>query len=793
MQYLPPALQALGAYPQFVCWVAVPNAKGKFDKIPVDAMTGETCSAIDPNHQYTFDVAAGRAATMNTGVGFVFTQNDPFFFVDIDGCFSPETGRWSDLAIDVYRQFPGAATEKSYSGTGVHIFGQYTEKLEHAKKNVPLGMELYTEDRFVALTGVDCTGQIALDHTDNLRRTIDKWFTPLSAEGNPDGWTTEPVPEWNGYTDDDDLIAAALKAKSANVVFGNVASFEALWNNDEDELAKFYPPDSADTYDRSSADAALALHLMFWTGRDCERVRRLMFRSGLVRQKWERANYIEPTVYSQYAFHVSKGFPVYTAGPERRDPNALITEPQRLKAGGAFMSSAHQPDYFQGCVYIIETRQIWSTSLQMLMTPDQFSDVYGGYTFMLDTENNKKTDDAFKCFTRSQAWLFPKVHAVSFRPDMEPGNMYLHEGRKYVNTYTPVPTESKEGDASPFLNHIAKLLPAEQDQQILLAYLAALKQYPGKKFQWAVVIQGTEGNGKSIIGEFISRAIGERLSYQADSADLGNKFNAWMQTSLLGLVEEIYVPEHRAEITEILKRWVTGKRLQIQKKRVDQYTADILVNFIFFTNYPDAIRKTANDRRYAIMYCAQQSYEDILNDGMDGNYFVEFMKWAERGGYAIVNNFLQTYDIPNALNPATECVRAPKTSAHEQVLQGSMGRVEQIVSEQIEFGNYGFANGWLSSVMLSRLLQEDAIGRRIAPRTVAKIVKDLGFVPHPGLPEGRTSHPPQREGARTRLYVRPDSPARLLTDPRAVVEAYERAQSGEARDAFAVIEGQKPA
>ena len=122
----------------------------------------------------------------------------------------------------------------------------------------------------------DCTAQ--------LHAVIAKFFQPRIAS-TPEKWTTEPVPEWNGLEDDDDLIHKALQSKSAAAAFGTRASFADLWNCNVDVLARVFPPDASDKglYDESSADMALAQHLAFWTGKNCERIERLMWRSGLVR------------------------------------------------------------------------------------------------------------------------------------------------------------------------------------------------------------------------------------------------------------------------------------------------------------------------------------------------------------------------------------------------------------------------------------------------------------------------------------------------------------------------------
>ena len=67
------------------------------------------------------------------------------------------------------------------------------------------------------------------------------------------------------------------------------------------------------------------------------------------------------------------------------------------------------------------------------------------------------------------------------------------------------------------------------------------------------------------------------------------------------------------------------------------------------------VRKTKDDRRFAIFYTAQQSMADIVKDGMGGNYFPELYNWLKRDGYAIVTDYLKNYSIPVELNPAGEC------------------------------------------------------------------------------------------------------------------------------------------
>ena len=163
MHELPAALIPLSAYKQFILWT-ISERDGKQVKLPVDYRTMATGDAHDSGAWLSSDDAIAIAIHYGSlyGVGFVFTKNDPFFFVDIDKCLEIDDQTWSPLAVDIMGRLPGAAIEVSQSGRGLHIFGQGLCP-EHSCKNVALGLEFYTEGRFVALTGTNAIGSADLD------------------------------------------------------------------------------------------------------------------------------------------------------------------------------------------------------------------------------------------------------------------------------------------------------------------------------------------------------------------------------------------------------------------------------------------------------------------------------------------------------------------------------------------------------------------------------------------------------------------------------------------------------
>jgi hypothetical protein len=779
MFILPPPLGALGGYRQFVLYQLVPSVTrvGKTDKFPINPRTFKRHDAHDPsiwldvNDAAAFAVAAGEGF----GVGFVFTPADPFFFVDIDSCL--EDGQWSVAANALLQRFNGAAVEISASGRGLHIIGCGDAGPPPPARKVKYGQwfDLYTENRFVALTGTGALGDASTDHTPALKALVAEFLQPEPGTTAAE-WTDRPRSDWNGPVDDAELIRRAMASQSGPQAFGKRASFADLYMADGDKLRQFYPdPARTEGYDASQADSALAQSLAFWTGNDCERIRRIMHTSALKRDKWEREDYLPRTILGcvarQYDTIIDKKLEIAVT------PTGTATVVEQR--GETFLSLDMQADLFKGCVYIRPRHKILVPG-GVMVKPDQFRVTFGGYCFPMDVNNERVSRNAFEAFTESLMFRAPRADGITFRPDRPPAELIEDAGWLLANVWWPIETARMEGDAAPFLTHLAKLYPDEGDRAKLLAYLAAVVQHPGVKFQWAPLIQGVEGNGKTFIVTAIARAVGERYSHLPNAQDFtgnGGKFTGWLEQKLFIGVEEIYAADRR-EIMDILKPMITNSRIEIQAKGMDQVTGDNRANFIVCSNHKDAIPKTLDDRRWGIFYCAQQKRDDLRRDGMDGDYMVQLWDWAlKRDGFAIINNFLRTYKIPDVLNPAVLAHRAPETTSSAEAIGLSLGGIEQEIVEAIEQELPGFAGGWVSSMMLDKLLQRIGAERRVPPRRRRELMEALGYFWHPIFPEGRTPTTVQPDGGRPKLFAKKGHPVNAIASVPMALRKYTEAQT----------------
>jgi hypothetical protein len=782
MDHLPLAFQPLVAVKQFIIYKVQPSPKreGKLEKFPIDYRTGFFINAMDKAVWTDVDTALTAANQFGEGygVGFVLTENDPYFFLDIDNCLLQDNSGWSTLACDLLNRFKGAAFEVSSSGRGLHILGKGNAS-PHNCRNEELNLEFYTANRFIALTGTHAGGSIDFDCTEQLSWLVPTYFDRSKGlQLESDWWSDTPCSEWNGPLDDNELLRRARQSTSGKTTFGLGATFDDLWTGNTDILALVYPSGGKTSYNASSADAALAQHLAFWTGNNAERMLRLMQQSALVRDKWERPDYLPRTIraacskQTEWLCDKKPIIPIETK-PIEHVPN-ILNAPIPI-TGSRILDATQQIELFKGCVYVCDEHRALVPG-GMMLDPQRFRVMYGGYQFVTDSLNGKMTRNAWDAFTESQAISAPRAESAFFKPTLAPGAIVYEDNRRLVNLWWPIDTPKKEGNIDPFLHHLKTLLPDERDQKILLSYMAAVIQYPGVKFSWAPLLQGVEGNGKTLFTMCLAYGVGFRYSHFPKAAEIASKFNDWLYCRLFIGIEDIFVSVNKQEIYEALKPMITGVRQEIEPKNGTKITREVCANFLLNTNHKDGLKKTLNDRRFAPFYTAQQTKDDLRRDGLTGLYFSKLYRWLEAEGYPIVNHFLTHYKIDPELNPAELCRVAPETSATQEAIAYSLGSIEQEIIEAIEQGIPGFKGGWASSMAVDRLLEKMRAAKYVPQNKRRDLMRNIGYDLHPHLDKGRVNNIVAPDNGKPRLYLTPDHPARTLTKAAEIAKAYSDAQ-----------------
>src|SRR5690606_18535018 len=203
------------------------------------------------------------------GIGFVFSEDDPYTGVDFDKCIVDGE---LDPAVRAMIENLGSYAEYSPSGTGVHVIVRGAVPGPR-RKNAKLGVEMYDSKRFFTFTGLPLNDTALPIHSG--QEALNALYNKLFPEDESEASNAPGA----ALADDEALLRTMFASKHG-------AEIERLWRGDT----------SGHSHDDSSADLALCNHLAFWTGKDAQRMDRLFRQSGLYRSKWERQDYREATL-----------------------------------------------------------------------------------------------------------------------------------------------------------------------------------------------------------------------------------------------------------------------------------------------------------------------------------------------------------------------------------------------------------------------------------------------------------------------------------------------------------------
>lgn len=251
------------------------------------------------------------------------------------------------------------------------------------------------------------------------------------------------------------------------------------------------------------------------------------------------------------------------------------------------------------------------------------------------------------------------------------------DGASQYNLWRPSGIDAREGDTRWFDEHMAYLLPDETERSQVIDYLALLVQRPAEKIHYALLIHGTQGTGKSAIGELMRRIIGERNTVKPSNDEVIGRFTAWQEGAQLGIIEELMMVG-RLEAANRLKPLITDPQLRIEDKYASPYSIPNHLNLLCFTNHRNALKIENGDRRWFIVFSpvekqAKEYYQRLF----------QHIKSDE--GAAAVKHYLLHRDI--RLDPKTH---APITRAKEEMRRLSMGEVQAFLLERFEEGTQPF-------------------------------------------------------------------------------------------------------
>lgn len=260
--------------PQWICWRSETRGE-KATKVPYQ-VNGHLAQSNNPETWSDFTEAVNAFHRDGyDGIGFMFSQEDPFVGIDIDKCFIG--GQLTETAkeiVDLMQSY----TEISPSGNGLHIIVEGELPIENGtgKKNPKLGLEVYRHGRYFTFTGKTDGKYPVEERTNELGVLFEKFLTKKEMKKNPVSKPSESK---------QDLSTSELWDRMFSSKNGQ--SIRALFSGD------------LLNGDWSATDMALCNHLAFWTDKDATKMDSMFRETALFREKWDKQHSSDGRTYGQ--------------------------------------------------------------------------------------------------------------------------------------------------------------------------------------------------------------------------------------------------------------------------------------------------------------------------------------------------------------------------------------------------------------------------------------------------------------------------------------------------------------
>lgn len=406
-------------------------------------------------------------------------------------------------------------------------------------------------------------------------------------------------------------------------------------------------------------------------------------------------------------------------------------ERQQAKAGNEGSPTATpdslMPPWARGICYVAGQDEFYQHATGRRFKPNVLDTFYSVQLMTgADTESGKPAIAPRDYLTNIMKC--PRVDDYRYDPS-QPQTAFLLDGKKRsVNTYVPTYPQPSPVDAdeagSILMEHVNNLIAEPEYVHLLMSFLAYHVQAPGAKIRWAVLLQGAEGCGKTVLAEALRAALGREHVRSIGAELLFTDFNGWATGSQLVAVEEVRVVGHnRYEVMNKLKPCITNDYVTINEKRDKPYMTPNVSNYLMFTNFHDALAVSNNDRRYFVLNSKLQNKAQVLALG-GADYFARLYDMI-RGKPAALRAWFEAYELSPDFNPQGH---APFTKYMSELQSASASPLASAVADAISDKKHALIRDDLISTKCLKDLIDATSLPAFTDQALGSVLREMDYV-----------------------------------------------------------------
>ena len=415
------------------------------------------------------------------------------------------------------------------------------------------------------------------------------------------------------------------------------------------------------------------------------------------------------------------------AGLGKGEIRAALKAGKVRKGVAVEVGNPQRPAWLTSWAYVESACQFYNTRLHYGIRREAFNAKYDRESECLAAEK-RASDYALVDMT------IPTVVDAFFWPNA--AAMFEHEGRAVVNTYrdcrvAPLDEWDEEGRETVrvFEEHLVLLFGDERERRLVVDWMAYVVRNPGRRVNWALVIQGAQGIGKSYLSTALQAVMGDGVK-NLDATAISGRFTAWAHGAIVNCVEELRVfGTNRWEVLDRLKPFVTNSTIQIEEKGRDHRTVPNFTSYLFLSNYKDALPIVEDDRRYCVLFADIQSEAELFNrlggELETAKYFERLFSLTEKRPDAL-RRYFEDWEYSDEFAPRG---RAPSTRAKETLKGLSVAEDQMTLEDAISRHECEVVGPQLLDVTwLNKLCVAEGLELPKA-RTIGSILLRMGYTP----------------------------------------------------------------
>lgn len=274
------------------------------------------------------------------------------------------------------------------------------------------------------------------------------------------------------------------------------------------------------------------------------------------------------------------------------------------------------------------------------------------------------------------------------RRDFVPPPLRISEG--YMNTFKGIAAAElppvEDVDIGLYMRHVDILVGnmngEHPDYADYLHKLLAYKfQNPGLKWRVMPIILSAQGVGKDVWFDFISDLMGDYNCVKGNGiADFVEKKSGKLEGKLLCCFQEMGNRKVDKEWEENLKTYITNRHLTVERKHVNEIIVTNVLDLIGFSNKPDAITISSDDRRFFIV-----SADSTHMQKTEYIYPLLAFFHDDRNKRAVYDFYMEM-DLAG-FDPSGD---RPKTDTQREMTENQVSHVELFLLEAVKV----FKDGW---------------------------------------------------------------------------------------------------